>query len=261
MSLLGFLGAVAAPLIGGLFGASGQKSANQQNLQIARETNAFNAEQAAKQMAFQERMSNTTYQRGVKDMQTAGLNPMLAYSQGGASSPSGSAATGQIARMENVAGAGVSSAQQGAGLVAAALQAQQSQASTEQIRATTKKIESETMEHSVNAARALADLEKAKGEGQSSKYKGLVDMNLWPDRIERYRLETNRERLGYRREDETFASDVARRKAESKLIQMEIPRGEAEEKFYEGLGKGAPYLRFFIDLLRGGASARQISGR
>lgn len=47
---------------------------------------------AREQMRFQEGMSNTSYQRGMADMKAAGLNPMLAFSQGGASSPPGSMA-------------------------------------------------------------------------------------------------------------------------------------------------------------------------
>ena len=73
--------------------------------QGTKETNRWNRSMAREQMAFQERMSNTAYQRAVMDLKAAGLNPALAYSQGGASSPGGSTAT-----MENAKASAVNSA-------------------------------------------------------------------------------------------------------------------------------------------------------
>lgn len=74
---------IGGSLIGGLLGKSGQSSANRANLKIARE-----------QMSFQERMSNTAYQRSASDLKKAGLNRILALGSP-ASSPQGASATMQ----------------------------------------------------------------------------------------------------------------------------------------------------------------------
>lgn len=59
------------------------------------EANRQNRNQAKDNRNFQERMSNTSWQRGMADMRAAGINPMLAINSGGASSPSGSTANMQ----------------------------------------------------------------------------------------------------------------------------------------------------------------------
>lgn len=73
------------------------------NNQAIQATNAQNIQFAKEQTQFQERMSNTAYQRAMSDMKAAGLNPMLAFSQGGASAPSGVSPTLQAPRPGDIA--------------------------------------------------------------------------------------------------------------------------------------------------------------
>lgn len=78
------LASAAGSVIGAGLDYFGQKKANKANISSARE-----------QMDFQERMSNTQYQRTMEDMRLAGLNPILAAKLGGAGTPPGASVVSQ----------------------------------------------------------------------------------------------------------------------------------------------------------------------
>lgn len=137
---------LAVPIALGAASAYGQYSANQTNQRIARE-----------QMAFQERMSNTQWQRGVADMRAAGINPIMAASQGGASSPMG--ASTQVSSITepgiNSAYAAANMKQQFANM---AVERGRGVAETQYIGANSAKTAAETNYWDAKAQRELADL-------------------------------------------------------------------------------------------------------
>lgn len=138
-------------VIGGLFSQSGQESANEANERIAQQNRDF-----------QERMSSSAWQRGVADMRAAGINPMLSFMQGPASSPAGATAT-----MQNPnAGLG-SSIEQGVSSAMGAIQLQkvlqQQDAQIENTRAQSVNVQTDTLkrqlEYSLLAAKDSPQLQ------------------------------------------------------------------------------------------------------
>lgn len=230
-------GAIAGPLITGLFASEGQQQANETNIQLGRE-----------QMAFQERMSGTSYQRAVQSMKDAGLNPMLAYSQGGASTP-----VGAMPQVQNVAGAGVNSAAAGMGMANALQQIMQSGANTKQMEAMTEKIKSETMERNLNTARLAAEIEQVKSSKKNldatADNTQQAILGTIADSAAKHATFTEMNKGG-------FAADVAKRKAEAQLSQLEIPGAKASARFFESdMGAVNPYLRQILEVLRGVTAA------
>lgn len=139
-------------LAGGLLGRSGQNAANAANAAQVERMNQFNANQAQLNRDFQSQQRSTQYQTAVEDMRAAGLNPALAYHQGGAGTPGGTSASGGAARYENP------NTQLGAGVGAAANSAS-NVLNLSQQKAQIDNIEQDTRAKTISANQSLNEWE------------------------------------------------------------------------------------------------------
>ena len=140
-ALLGAAGALGS----GLLGFMGSRSANKAQIAAARE-----------QMAFQERMSSTAYQRAMADMEKAGLNPILAYQRGGATTPAGAQPNIRNEMEHAASSAGKLSADVIAARTASA-QIKNINAQTAEKQAQIEILKERLIQEQTNSARALAE--------------------------------------------------------------------------------------------------------
>jgi len=236
----------AASIVGGLIGKSGQDSANETNIQLGRE-----------QMEFQERMSSSAYQRAVQDMQKAGLNPMLAYSQGGASSPVGS-----MPQVQNSAAAGLASASQTMNTMQGMQQLELNKAQAERMRAETEKIKSETFDNAFNRSAKQTQVDYTKDRSNLTLQQAVTELRRAGLVLSQKELNIVMAQLRGIEVDlanTNFTENTRIRKAERILKEAAIPEAEATARFYkDDMGEMNPYIRQLLDIAKAifsGASA------
>lgn len=117
----------------------------------ASDQNKASRREAQRNRDFQERMRNTEWQSAVADMEAAGINPALAYSQGGASTPGGAQAP-IVDELQNVA------------------------SSAQQMRAHQKSMD--LLDAQIDKARGEASSARAKGQFDSWRTRAMLNMKM-----------------------------------------------------------------------------------
>lgn len=212
--------------------AQGVSDTNKKNLKIARE-----------QMAFQEMMSNTAYQRAMKDMGKAGLNPMLAFSQGGASTPPGSST-----RLENPL----------EGLAANVIAMRQTQANTAltQAQTATEKERKESLywdnmdrasEHTATPNQRSIREEEQEGKRSTAQ---LAQTNARIRAIEeKIASETATSAIDRARSEKEIAQHkVSFEEAQATLANLNIAEAKAMSDWYNRIGEGGPAAKAMMTI-------------
>ena len=187
------------------------------------EQNAFNAQQAQINRDFEERMSNTAYQRSVADAIKAGLNPALMYGNGSAAStPTGSNAQGSAS--VNAAGLGEMIAQMTQLRMANAdISLKKSQENLNNAKADESKVNAKQIVEMTENIREQRKVIGKNIEGLSLDNKQKEIILNYADDMERTKLDNLKEDLEVKQaEVDKFNAEVAKMSEEKKKIVQEV---------------------------------------
>lgn len=173
-------------LVGGVGSYIGQERTNEANSAQALRSMEFSAGEAKKQRDFQETMRATQYQTAMDDMAEAGLNPILAYQQGGAGNLSGAQGVGAQASMQNPAGAGVENFGKATASAMALKKFDQELTNLKQTEKTMKAAEARDWEQSyLNSSGQLLNLAlRDKAIAEASSAQSIAEMNKMLKKLE-----------------------------------------------------------------------------
>lgn len=268
-SFFGPLGTTIGGALGGAFDSSqsrdyqeGQQgAANEYNSAEAAKNREFQASQAELNRGFQERMSGSAYQRSMADLKLAGLNPMLAYSQGGATTPTGSMASGSQASYPTGAGAAMlqaesSSRSADAAMVGASASASQAATAAKLGDETVFKIKSE-----VRNLESTNDQVKAVTQNLGVQYQNLVKEgynlteigNQLRATVDKLRAEVpkiNSETFVNAARELLISAQAQHEGSKNRLTDVDVRAAEAFGELGKTVGTLEPFLRLLWNIFR-----------
>lgn len=224
--LMGGVGKAITGLAGPILGYMGQEEANSANAAMMREQMAFNEREAQKNRNFQSAQRETQYQTAVTDMKKAGLNPMLAYTQGGAGTTSGAqAASASLPQMGNKMQAALAYSATSANINNVQAQTEVEKAKADLIRAQTQQTSASTGNIQTDTKRLEAVIDQVRENVNLQAQQGITEVAkraLMATQADLNKINTDlsKGKIGL------VEAQIRLTKATAKLSELEIPRSE-----------------------------------